>query len=117
MDLLATLTWIITLSGPTVKPFRNSLSQEPVSLEKIRASRWSAIRRLVLLASLVMIHLGWLVEAHLTACDHLVSLSQPLPDRPGFLSYRLPGGLTDTFVDFVSLKAFRQEREQYASSK
>jgi transposase len=35
-----------------------------VSLEKIRTFRWSAIHRLVLLAVLVMIYLGWLVEAH-----------------------------------------------------
>jgi len=66
-----------------------------VSLEKIRTFRWSAIRRLVLLAVLVMIYLGWLVEAHPTICDRLVYLSQPLPDKPDFLLYRLLGGLTE----------------------
>ena len=66
-----------------------------VNLEKIRTFRWSAIRRLVLLAVLVMIYLGWLIEAHPNICDRLVSLSQPLPDNPDFLSYRLLGGLTE----------------------
>jgi len=66
-----------------------------VSLEKIRTFHWSAIRRLVLLAVLVMIYLGWLVEAHPTICDRLVYLSQPLPDKPDFLLYRLLGGLTE----------------------
>jgi hypothetical protein len=67
-----------------------------VNLEKIRTFRWSAIRRLVLLAVLVMIYLGWLLEAHPNICDRLISLSQPLPDNPDFLSYRLLGGLTET---------------------
>jgi hypothetical protein len=66
-----------------------------VNLEKIRTFRWSAIRRLVLLAVLVMIYLGWLVEAHPDISERLVSLSQPLPDNPDFLSYRLLGGLTE----------------------
>jgi hypothetical protein len=66
-----------------------------VNLEKIRTFRWSAIHRLVLLAVLVMIYLGWLVEAHPNISDRLVSLSQPLPDNPDFLSYRLLGGLTE----------------------
>ncbi len=66
-----------------------------VNLEKIRTFRWSAIRRLVLLAILVMIYLGWLVEAHPNICDRLVYLSQPLPDNPDFLLYRLLGGLTE----------------------
>jgi hypothetical protein len=66
-----------------------------VNLEKIRTFRWSAIRRLVLLAVLVMIYLGWLVEAHSSICDRLVRLSQPLPDNPNFLSYRLLGGLVE----------------------
>jgi hypothetical protein len=66
-----------------------------VNLEKIRTFRWSAIRRLVLLAMLVMIYLGWLLESHPNICDRLVSLSQPLPDNPDFLSYRLLGGLTE----------------------
>jgi hypothetical protein len=66
-----------------------------VNLEKIRTFRWSAIRRLVLLAVMVMIYLGWLVEAHPNICDRLVCLSQPLPDNPDFLSYRLLGGLAE----------------------
>ena len=66
-----------------------------VNLEKIRTFRWSAIRRLVLLAVLVMIYLGWLIEAHPNMCDRLVSLSQPLPDNPDFLLYRLLGGLAE----------------------
>ena len=66
-----------------------------VSLEKIRTFRWSAIRRLVLLAVLVMLYLGWVVEAHPTICDRLVYLSQPVPDKPDFLLYRLLGGLTE----------------------
>jgi hypothetical protein len=66
-----------------------------VHIEKIRTFRWSAIRRLVLLAVLVMIYLGRLVEAYPPLCDRLVGLSQPLPDKPDFLSYRLLGGLTE----------------------
>ena len=66
-----------------------------VNIEKIRTFRWSAIRRLVLLAVLVMIYLGWLVEAHPNICDRLVCLSQPLPDNPDFLSYRLLAGLAE----------------------
>ncbi len=66
-----------------------------VNLEKIRTFRWSAIRRLVLLAVLVMIYLGWLVEAHPNVSDRLVYLSQPLPDNPDFLLYRMLGGLTE----------------------
>ena len=66
-----------------------------VNLEKIRTFRWPAICRLVLLAVLVMIYLGWLVEEHPNICDRLVYLSQPLPDNPDFLLYRLLGGLTE----------------------
>ncbi len=66
-----------------------------VNLEKIRTFRWSAIRRLVLLAVLVMVYLGWLVEAHPNVSDRLVYLSQPLPDNPDFLLYRMLGGLTE----------------------
>jgi len=66
-----------------------------VHLEKIRTFRWSAIRRLVLLAVLVMLYLGWLLEAHPPMCDCLIRLSQPLPDNPDFLSYRLLDGLTE----------------------
>jgi len=66
-----------------------------VNLERIRTFSWTAICRLVLLAVLVMMYLGWLVETHPSICDRLVSLSQPLPDKPDFLSYRLLGGLTE----------------------
>jgi len=66
-----------------------------VSLEKIRTFSWFAICRLVLLAVLVMIYLGWLVEAHPNICERLIYLSQPLPDKPDFLSYRLLGGMTE----------------------
>ena len=65
------------------------------NLEKIRTFRWSAIRQLVLLTVLVMIYLDWLVEEHPNICDRLVYLSQPLPDKPDFLLYRLLGGLTE----------------------
>ena len=66
-----------------------------INLEKIRTFRWSAICRLVLLTVLVMIYLGWLVEAHPNICERLIYLSQPLPDKPDFLSYRLSEGLTE----------------------
>ena len=66
-----------------------------VNLEKIRTFRWPAICRLVLLSVLVMIYLGWLVEEHPNICDRLVYLSQPLPDNPDFLAYRLWTGLTE----------------------
>jgi len=66
-----------------------------VNLEKIRTFRWSAICRLVLLAVLIMIYLGWLTEENPNLCDRLVYLSQPLPDNPDFLSYRLLAGLTE----------------------
>jgi hypothetical protein len=66
-----------------------------VNLEKIRTFRWSAICRLVLLAMLVMIYLGWIVEEHPNICERLVCLSQPLPDKPDFLMYRLLTGLTE----------------------
>ena len=66
-----------------------------VNLEKIRTFRWSAICRLVLLAVLVMIYLGGLVEKHPNICDRLVYLSQTLPDKPNFLLYRLLTGLTE----------------------
>ncbi len=66
-----------------------------VNLEKIRTFRWSAICRLVLLAVLVMIYLCWVVEAHPCVAERLIRLSQPLPDKPEFLLYRLLIGLTE----------------------
>ena len=66
-----------------------------VNLEKIRTFRWTSICRLVLLSVLVMIYLCWLVEEHPNLCDRLVYLSQPLPDNPDFLAYRLLAGLTE----------------------
>ena len=66
-----------------------------VNLERIRTFRWTAIRRLVLLSVLVMMYLGWLVEEHPNLCDRLVCLSQPLPDNPDFLAYRLLTGLNE----------------------
>jgi len=69
--------------------------KKQVCLEKIRTFRWCAIRRLVLLAVLVMIYLGWIVEANPDIGDRLVHLGQPLPDKPDFLMYRLLTGLTE----------------------
>ncbi len=66
-----------------------------VNLEKIRTFRWCAIRRLVLLAMLVMIYLCWIVEGHPYIAERLVYLSQPLPDKVDFLMYRLLAGLTE----------------------
>ena len=66
-----------------------------VNLEKIRTFNWTAICRLVLLAVLVMIYLSWLIEEHPNICERLVYLSQPLPDNPKFVFYRLLTGLTE----------------------
>jgi hypothetical protein len=71
------------------------LLKSQVNLEKIRTLRWPAICRLVLLSVLVMTYSGWVVEEHPHICDRLVYLSQPLPDRPDFLAYRLLTGLTE----------------------
>ena len=71
------------------------LLKSQVNLEKIRTLRWPAICRLVLLSVLVMIYSGWVVQEHPDICDRLVYLSQPLPDRPDFLGYRLLTGLTE----------------------
>jgi len=74
-----------------------------INLEKIRTFRWSAICRLVLLAVLVMIYLGWFVEEHPNICDRLVYLSQPLPDKAEFLSYRLLAGVTEAINTYFWL--------------
>jgi hypothetical protein len=42
-----------------------------------------------------MIYLCWLVEEHPNICERLVYLSQPLPDDPDFVLYRLLAGLTE----------------------
>lgn len=60
-----------------------------VNLEKIRTFRWAAICRLMLLAVLVMIYLGWIVEEHPNLCDRLIRFGEPLPDDAEFLLYRL----------------------------
>jgi hypothetical protein len=65
-----------------------------VMLEKIRTFRWAAICRLVLLAVLVMIYLGWIVEHHPNLCDRLIRFGEPLPDEAEFLLYRLLTGLS-----------------------
>jgi prepilin-type N-terminal cleavage/methylation domain-containing protein len=46
-------------------------------------------------AVVVMIYLGWLFESNPNLCDRLICLSQPLPDKPDFLLYRLLAGLTE----------------------
>jgi len=69
--------------------------QSQVHLEKIRTFRWSAICRLVLLATLVMIYLGWIVEEHPELGERLIRFGQPLPSKPEFLVYRLLTGLTE----------------------
>ncbi len=66
-----------------------------VHLERIRTFRWSAICRLVLLATLVMMYLGWVVEGHTGLCERLIYFGQPLPSEPDFLLYRLLTGLTE----------------------
>jgi len=66
-----------------------------VHLEKIRTFRWRAIRRLVLLAVLVMIYIGWILESHLDLAERLIRFGQPLPSQADFLSYRLLTGMTE----------------------
>jgi hypothetical protein len=64
-----------------------------VDLEKIRTFSWRAIERLVLLAVLVMVYLGWITEEHPGIAERLIYFSQPLPDEPEFIGYRLLSGL------------------------
>lgn len=66
-----------------------------VHLERVRTFRWSAICRLVLLAALVMIYLGLIVEEHPELGERLIYFGQPLPSEPDFLPYRLLTGLTE----------------------
>ena len=66
-----------------------------VHLEKIRTFRWCVIRRLVLLAVLVMIYVGWILETHLDLTERLISFGQPLSSQADFLPYRLLTGMTE----------------------
>lgn len=66
-----------------------------VNLEKIRTFSWWAIERLVLLAVLVMVYLGWVTEERPAIAERLIYLSQPLPDEPEFIGYRLLSGLIE----------------------
>jgi hypothetical protein len=67
-----------------------------VHLEKIRTFRWCAICRLVLLAMLVMIYVGWIIEMHPDLADWLIRFGQPPPRQVDFLLYRLFEGLIQT---------------------
>jgi len=69
-----------------------------VHLERIRTFRWSAIYRLVLLAAVVMMYLGWIVEACPELGDRLIRFGQPLPRAVSFLSYRLLTGMTEAIT-------------------
>jgi len=66
-----------------------------VNLEKIRTFSWWAIERLVLLAVLVMVYLGWVTEERPAIAERLIYLSQPLADEPEFIGYRLLSGLVE----------------------
>jgi len=63
-----------------------------VHLERIRTFRWRAIGRLVLLAVLVMIYIGWVIETHLDLAERLIRFGQRRP-AGDFLSYRLLTGM------------------------
>lgn len=67
-----------------------------VHLEKIRTFRWRAIRRLVLLAVLVMIYIGWIAETQLDLTERLIRFGQPPPNEADFLLYRLFAGVCQT---------------------
>jgi hypothetical protein len=66
-----------------------------VHLERIRTFRWRAIGRLVLLAVLVMMYIGWVIETHLVLAERLIRFGQPLPSQADFLPYRLLTGMTE----------------------
>jgi len=66
-----------------------------VNLEELRTFNWPAICRLILLAVVVMIYLCWLVQQHPRLAKRLIRFSQPLPDKPDFLLYRLLTGVTE----------------------
>ena len=56
-----------------------------VKLKRIRTFNWTAIRRLILLAVLVMIYLTWLLERHADLAERLIARGEPLPDKPDLL--------------------------------
>jgi hypothetical protein len=72
-----------------------------VKLEQIRTFNWTAICRLVLLAVLVMLYLTWLLEQEPNLADRLIAFSQPLPDKPDFLLYRMLTGLSEAITACV----------------
>ena len=72
-----------------------------VKLEQIRTFNWTAICRLVLLCVLVMLYLTWLLEQNPNLADRLIAFSQPLPDKPDFLLYRMLTGLTEAITACV----------------
>ena len=69
-----------------------------VNLEKIRTFRWNAIRRLVLLAVLVMLYLTLLTETSPALAERLLRYGQPLPNSPRFVLYRLLTGITEAIT-------------------
>ena len=69
-----------------------------VNLERIRTFNWTATCRLVLLAVLVMLYLTWVQERQPALAERLIAFSQPLPDQPEFLPYRLLTGLTEAIT-------------------
>ena len=64
-------------------------------LERIRTFRWYAICRLMLLAALVMIYIGWIAEKDLVLAERLIRFGQPTPSQANFLAYRLLTGMTE----------------------
>lgn len=69
-----------------------------VNLERIRTFRWNAIRRLVLLAVLVMLYLTLLAETSPVLAERLLRYGQPLPTRPQFVLYSLLTGITEAIT-------------------
>lgn len=66
-----------------------------VRIEKVRTFRWRAITRLVLLAVVVMVYLASITERNIDLAERLIRFSQPLPNQPDFLPYRLLTGMTE----------------------
>ena len=103
MDYLATVRdgstgklvngyWLVELYASLSRKNPVPVLLEPFSHEEPYSPGQNPI---VLLSVPVMIYLGWLLDSHPNISDRLISLSQPLPDNPDFLSYRLIGGLTE----------------------